>query len=180
VTLKAHPVRLAVLIATLVLPAAARPADLIPQLAPLRPVVGKTWRGVFPQSTAEKPMIDISRYEVALNGQAVRNLHSINDGAYGGESLVVWDKEKQALVYYYFTTGGFYTTGTMREENGTLVSHETVKGDADGVTEVKGEFRVLPDGRLHVHTQYLKQGKWVEGRDVHYVEAPDAAVKFKD
>jgi hypothetical protein len=178
--LRTHPIHLAVLLATFVLPPAARPAELSPQLAPLKPLVGKTWRGVFPQSKPEKPMIDVSRFEAALNGQAVRNLHSINDGAYGGETLIVWDKEKQALVFYYFTTAGFYTTGTMREEDGALVSHEIVKGDADGVSEVKAVFRLLPDGRLHAKTQYLKQGKWVDGRNMHYVEAPSATVKFKD
>jgi hypothetical protein len=180
VTLQAHPIHLAVLLATFALPPTARPAELSPHLAPLRPLVGKTWRGVFPQSTPEKPVVDVSRFEAVLSGQAVRNLHSINDGSYGGETLIVWDKEKQALVYYYFTTAGFYTTGTMREEDGALVSHEIVKGDADGVSEVKAVFRLLPDGRLHAKTRYLKQGKWVDARDMHYVEDPSATVKFKD
>jgi hypothetical protein len=180
VTLRIHSVPVAVLLATFVLPVAARPAELSPQLAPLRPLVGKTWRGEFPESKPGKPVVDVSRYEVALSGQAVRNLHSINDGAYGGESLMVWDKEKQAIVYFYFTTAGFYTTGTLREEDGAIVAHETVKGDADGVSEVKAVFRVLPDGRLHAKTRYLKQGQWVDARDMHYVEAPTAVVKFKD
>jgi hypothetical protein len=164
----------------LVLPAMAHPAELNPRLAPLRPLVDKTWRGVFPESKPGKPMIDVSRFEVALNGQAVRNLHSINDGEYGGETLIIWDQEKQALVFYYFTTAGFYTTGSMRAEDGALVSHEVVKGSAGGVSEVKATFRLLSDGRLHVKTQHLKDGHWVDGRDMHYTEAPTAAVKFKD
>jgi hypothetical protein len=173
-------IRVVALLAVLALPSVARPVDLDPHLAPLKPLLGKTWRGVFPNSTPEKPVIDISRYEAVLNGQAVRNLHSINDGAYGGETLIVWDKEKQALVYYYFTTGGFYTTGTLHAEEGAFQSHEVVKGDADGVSEVKATFRLLPDGRLHAKTQYLRQGKWVDARDMHYVEAPGAIVRFKD
>jgi hypothetical protein len=175
-----HRIRVAALLAVLLPPAAAWPAELDPHLAPLRPLLGKTWRGVFPDSTPEKPKVDVSRFEAALNGQAVRNLHSINDGAYGGETLIVWDKEKQALVYYYFTTAAFYTTGTLRAEEGGFEAHEVVKGDADGVTEVKSVYRILPDGRLHAKTQYLKQGRWVDGRDMHYVEAPGAVVKFKD
>lgn len=172
--------RVSALLATLTGPAAVCAADLNPHLAPLRPLVGKTWRGVFPESKPDKPVVDVSRFEAALNGQAVRNLHSINDGEYGGETLIVWDQEKQSLVFYYFTTGGFYTTGTMRADGGGLVSHEVVKGNAEGVTEVKATFRPLPDGRLHVKTLYLKQGKWVDGRDMHYTEAPAAVVKFKD
>jgi len=93
---------------------------------------------------------------------------------------MVWDKEKQAIVYYYFTTAGFYTTGTIHPQDAGFTSHEIVKGDADGVTEVNARFRLLPDGRLHAHTEYLKQGKWVEGRDMDYVEAPDAKVKLRE
>ena len=178
--MRTRPISVAALLVTLVLPAAARAAELDPHLAPLRLLVGKTWRGIFPKSTPEKPVVDVSRFEAALNGQAVRNLHSINDGEYGGETLMVWDKEKQAIVYYYFTTAAFYTTGIIHPERDGFTSHEIVKGDASGVTEVKAMFRLRPDGRLHAHTEYLKQGKWVEGRDMDYVEAPDARVQFRE
>ena len=178
--MRADRIARVVLLASLAIPAAAAPAELSPRLAPLRPFLGKTWRGVFPDAKPDKPKVDVSRFEAALNGQAVRNLHSINDGEYGGETVIVWDQQKQALVFYYFTTAGFYTTGTMREQEGALVSHEVVKGEAGGIREVKATFRVQPDGRLHVKTQYLEQGAWVDGRDMYYVEAPGAVVKFKD
>jgi hypothetical protein len=55
-----------------------------------------------------------------------------------------------------------------------------VTGEADGITEVKSTSRVLPDGRLHVLTRYLKKGQWVEGRDVHYSEDKDGVVRFKE
>src|SRR5262245_58939948 len=100
------------------MPTAATAAELTSRLAALAPLVGKTWRGVFPESKPDKPVVDVSRFEVALNGQAVRNLHSINDGEYGGETLIVWDQEKKAIVFYYFTTAGFYTTGTIAAEDG--------------------------------------------------------------
>ena len=155
-------------------------AEMNPKLEPLRPLLGKTWKGVFPNSTPAKPVVDVSRFELALNGQAIRNLHSINDGDYGGESLIVWDKAKDSLVYYYFTTAGYYTTGTMKAEAGGFVAHESVIGDADGITEVRSTSQVGPDGRLHVVSQYLKKGQWVDGRDMYYSEDKNAVVRFKD
>jgi len=154
-------------------------AEMSPQLEPLRPYLGKAWRGVFPRSTPDKPLIDVSRWDLALNGKAVRILHSINDGDYGGETLIVWDAERKGLVFFYFTTGGFYTTGTVTVEGGSLITLETVKGNAEGVTEVKGATRLLPDGRMHVKTLYRKHGDWIEGREVYYVETKDAEVRFK-
>jgi hypothetical protein len=154
-------------------------AEIDAKLEPLRPFVGKTWRGDLSKAGAAKPTIDVQRWELVLNGQAVRVLHSLNDGEYGGESLTIWDKQRGTLAYWYFTTAGFYTTGTFEVADGALVSRETVKGNADGITEVKGVSRLLPDGRMHVKTQYLKGGQWVDGRDSYYAPDAKAEVRFK-
>src|SRR5215213_11099738 len=103
------------------LAAAAEPLALDPHLEPLRPWLGKTWKGHFKTSTPELPVGDVARWERALNGKAVRILHSVNEGAYGGESIIMWDKEKQVVAYHYFTTGGFTTTGTMEFKDGKIL-----------------------------------------------------------
>jgi hypothetical protein len=150
--------------------------------APLQsfgPLLGKTWKGAFKDSTPEKPLIDIARWERALNGQAIRVLHSLNNGVYGGETLITWDAKKNSLAYWYFTTAGFRTEGTMKHEGGRWTGHETVEGAAGGITEVKSTTELLPDGRLQVKTEYLKNGKWSEGRETTYELAPEAKVIFK-
>jgi hypothetical protein len=148
-------------------------------LKPFAPLLGKTWKGEFKNSTPEKPMFDVSRWERALNGQAIRVLHSVNDGAYGGETLIVWDAKKKTLAYWYFTTAGFRTEGTMKHEDGQFIAHEIIAGAAGGVTEVKSTSKILPDGRLQVRAEYLKEGKWDLGREVLYRVAPEAKVIFK-
>jgi hypothetical protein len=158
----------------------AAAAGMNEHLAPLAPLLGKTWKGTVSPPGATKPAVDVSRFELALNGQAVRNRHSIDDGAYGGETFIVWEEEKRSLVYYYFTTAGFYTTGTMRAQDGAIVSHEVVKGKAGGITEVKATSRLLPDGRLHVKSRHLKNGQWEDGRETFYALDPQAVVRFKE
>lgn len=148
-------------------------------LEPFRPFIGRTWKGHFKSSTPEKPRVDVSRWERALNGKAVRVLHSINDGAYGGESIIMWDQKKQSLVFYYFTTAGFHTTGTMTFKDGKIVSHEVVSGAAEGVTEVRAIGEIRADGTMVSKSEYLKDGKWVPGHEVTYKEDPKAEVVFK-
>ena len=154
-------------------------ANLFDPLKPLQPFVGKTWVGKMVQSDSEKPVVDISRWERALNGMAVRILHSVNDGEYGGETLIVWDREKQKLVFTYFTTAGFFTNGTITIENGKMISHELVTGNENGITEVKAVGTILPDGRLHSKSQYLKNGQWIDGHEILYLEDPTAEIVFK-
>ena len=150
-----------------------------PAFTSLLPFLGKTWRGEFANSTPEKTVVDISRWELALNGQVIRILHSINDGDYGGETIIIWDAASQGLIYYYFTTAGFYTTGQITTEAGRIITREQVKGSRDGTTEVKAINELLPDGRMHVKSEYLQNGTWIPGRNMFYSEDSHAEVKFK-
>lgn len=170
----------AALVVTVLAAGPVAAAEMNQHLAPLAHLIGKSWRGTVSPPGAAKPATDVSRFELALNGQAVRNRHSIDDGAYGGETFIVWEEARQSLVYFYFTTAGFYTTGTMKVEDGVLTSHETVKGAAGGISEVKATHRLLPDGRLQVKSRYLKDGQWVDGRETYYAEDPQAVVRFKE
>ena len=158
---------------------AAEKASLDEHLEPLRPFLGKTWKGHFKDSTPEKPQVDVARWERALNGKAVRILHSVNDGVYGGESIIVWDDKKKGLVFYYFNTAGFYTTGTITFSEGKYTSHEVVTGSAEGVTEVNATTELRADGTMHTKSEYLKEGKWVAGHEVIYKEDPKAEVVFR-
>src|ERR1051325_4965018 len=76
--------------------------NLSTQLEPLRPFIGKTWKGEFKSSTPEKARFDISKWERALNGKAVRILHSVNDGEYGGETIITSNAKAERLESHYF------------------------------------------------------------------------------
>ena len=158
---------------------AAEELPLNAHLEPLRPLLQKTWKGTFKDSKPDKPTVDVQRWERALNGQAIRILHSINDGAYGGETLLIWDESRKIISFYYFTTGGFMTTGTLEPKGEKFITHEDVKGDANGVTGVRSTSEILPDGKFHVKAEYLKNGEWTPGHEVTYQEAPGSKVVFK-
>ena len=153
--------------------------SLNPHLESLRPFLGKTWRGVFEGSKPDKPTVDVARWERVLNGQGVRLLHSINQGAYGGETMFMWNDKAKQVEFYYFTTGGYLTTGTLQVVNNKLVTHEDVKGEAGGVTEVRATTEILAAGSFHVKAEYLKNGQWSLGHEVTYHEDPSAEVVFK-
>jgi hypothetical protein len=148
-------------------------------LEPLRPFLSKTWRGELKDSKPGQAAIDGARWESALNGKVVRVLHSINDGAYGGESLIHGDKERSQLRYHYFSTAGFYNVGVMTITNRTITAVEQVFGTNHGVTEVRSTYQLHPDGTLLNRSQYLKNGEPAGSREVLYKEAPKADVRFK-
>lgn len=159
------------------MPASANPASestsetkqsLRSELMPFAPYVGKRWRGEFSNSTPEKPAVDVSSWQVALQGQAIRITHSLNEGEYEGETFIVFNGDNQQLEFFYFTTAGFYTKGRAEFDGNSFVSYETVTGNDSGITEVKAEV-TLEDEKTMVHqAHYLKQGKWVKGHSARY------------
>ena len=150
-----------------------------PHLEFLQPWLDKTFKSEDKEASSGKPTTDVARWDRALNGKAVRITHSLNDGAYGGEVIVRWDEEKQAVCYHYFTTDTFWTEGTMNFKDGKITSHEFVKGKAGGVTEVRATLEMQPDGTYLQKSEFLKDGKWSPGREALYRPDPAARVIFK-
>jgi len=140
-------------------------------LARFEPFLNKTWKGLV---DPEKGVYDVARWERAIGGKAIRMTHSVGEGAYGGETIVVWDRKRSELVYYYFTTAGFYTHGSMRFEGEKLTSVESVEGHADGVTEVMSTQELTADGKLKVRTEMLRGGAWEDRGEVLYASDPEA------
>ncbi|AIY64171.1 hypothetical protein [Pseudoalteromonas piratica] len=131
------------------------------------------------ESTFSNGAVDVSHWESTLNGTTLRTLHSINEGAYGGESLIFWDNKKQKLVFFYFTTAGFYTQGELEitAEN-EFVAFEDVTGNKDGITKVKSSSK-LTDDKITVSTSYFKQGEWTAPESRSYTRSTKK-VKFKE
>ena len=153
--------------------------DISEHLKPFEPYIDKTFKGEFSNSAPDKPVYDISRWERALNGNAVRIMHSVNKGEFGGESIVMWDRNKESLISWYFTTAGFYTQARLHFEDNKLISIENVTGNENGITQVKAIIELLPDGELVNSSKYLMNGNWVDCHKIHYKEVPDAKVVFR-
>ena len=155
----------------------ANNTGLVKELAIFSDYLG-TWEAVFEENDGKPSVVDVSHWERALNGTTIRTLHSINEGMYGGESLIFFDKSQQKIVFYYFTTAGFYTQGWMEIVNDhTFVAYEDVTGNKDGITQVKSTSKLLVD-KLEVSTSYLKKGQWTKPESRTYTRSTKS-VTFK-
>ncbi|WP_440054564.1 hypothetical protein ACSLBF_17210 [Pseudoalteromonas sp. T1lg65] len=145
------------------------------KLAVFAPYLG-TWQSDFEVKSGQPKVQDISKWERALNGKAIRTLHSINEGMYGGESLIFWDQSQQSLKFYYFTTAGFYTHGTLEVVSPTeFVAFEEVTNSKEGITQVKSSSHFTENAFI-VSTQYLKNGQWTKPEKRHYTPSKKQVV----
>ncbi|GAB58608.1 hypothetical protein [Rheinheimera nanhaiensis] len=151
------------------------------KLEPFRPYLNQHWQGDLTQPGKTEKVIDRALWSRALNGQAIKTVHSINNGEYGGESFIFWDEKKQSLAYYYFTTAGFYTHGTMEfnVQSGEIMALENVENNQNGITQVKSLSRILPDGTLQTKSSYLQNGNWVDGHSATYQPVAAQPIRFK-
>ena len=140
---------------------------LSPQLEAFRPFLGKTYRGEFKMSG--KAAVDVSNWEAALDGHAIRILHSLNEGEYRGETMIVWNANEEALKFYYFTNAGFYTIGTATFDGNSFVSREIVTGNADGITSVVAKATLTPGEGMSVESTYYRGEEVVSTSSVEYL-----------
>ncbi len=152
------------------LPTSSAPAQAF---APFLPLIGKTWRGT---NVTQEGVGDVMRWDWAVGGHAVRIVHAVNGGVYGGETLIFPDKDSGQLIFHYFTTGGFHTTGVIRPTGpGAMEIEETVHG-ADGVEVLKSRATLGPDGVYRTRSLVERDGAWVEFGGFDYREDPAASV----
>ena len=142
------------------------------KLAVFSPFIG-TWKAEFTDGTH-----DVSNYEWILGGKALRIMHSIDEGAYGGEALIHWNIDKEAITYRYVTTSTFYTDGTITPTEYGFDAHEIVHGNMGGISETRAGY-TMKDGEIHVWSQFFKDGEWAEKTTATYVKAPGVEVRFK-
>lgn len=148
-------------------------------LAGFEPFLNKIYKGYFLEDGKPTKSYDTFYWEKILNGNAIRGMHSVNDGVYGGETIFRYDAVSGTIQFYYFTTAKFMTLGTVAFEGDVMITEEKVEGNEDGVTQVRAETRILSDGRVHVKSQIMKKGEWTFGHEIYYTESPNEQVKFK-
>lgn len=141
-------------------------------LAALAPLVGEPWQATF--EVDGQTVTDVSRYEWAMRGHALRNVHTLSDGGYGGETLI-W-AEDDSLRFVYVTSGGFTTSGAgIVREDGALVVEEAVAGHPE-IDRVRSVSVVDADGQLQTITEMRRGGTWEPSRTATYVRTPSAVL----
>lgn len=153
----------------------ATAAEPISALKPLAPFIG-TWTSISGSVDGSEKFEDVAKWEWAFKGQVVRITHSVNQGAYAGESLIHWDDTAGKIIYRYVNTAGFYTDGTIiPKSDGSIDVHEYVRESKSGPTESLSNYR-LENGQIKAWSKFKKDGEWAEPRHITYKATPDAAV----
>ena len=143
-------------------------APLSEHLIEMKPFIGNTYKGDFINSTKENPMYDVLSFERALNGNAIKVIHSVNNGEFGGETMVMWNPEKRGLQSWYFTSAGSLTVQNVQIKKNTFISIENVERNQNGITKVKTIIEVLHGDQIIKRTKYLMNNLWKDGSETLY------------
>lgn len=147
-------------------------------MAPFAPFSGKTFRGEWTDENGET-FVDISKWELILNGRALQSTHRLEGKDYGGRTIFFYDEGSKTYVFHYFTTAGFHTTGASQFIDGGLVTEERVEGAID-VAAVRSKV-TFGEGALEIDVIYVgKDGSEKPGGHRIYKEIADPGRLFPD
>ena len=103
----------------------------------------------------------------------------LNDGAYGGRTIVFYDEGAQAYVFHYFTTAGFHSTGTFELRDDGFDSIEHVAGH-ESVAEIRGRVTIGDGVFTAKNVTINKDGTTQESEPAIYREVSERPVLFGD
>ncbi|MEO9971510.1 MAG: hypothetical protein ABJG15_17065 [Hyphomonadaceae bacterium] len=134
---------------------------------------GRTFRGepMTAQGTPDtNGVADVQSWAWSEDGKEIVIHHALEDGSYGGRSLVYPKASGDELAYSYVTSAGFETLGTFTlYEDGSWESIETVEGHPT-ITHVRSRGYERADGALISESDYLTGNEWSRGTSFVYTE----------
>lgn len=116
------------------------------ELMPLAFLAGSCWTGVFQGSET----FDVHCYEPVYDGQYLRDVHAVPQGAtiYRGETLYHWDAEAEVITYRYYNAIGGVSDGTITPDGDRLLFPDETHRGQDGEERVFSTVMEItgPDG----------------------------------
>ena len=89
--------------------------------------------------------------------------HSLEDGSYGGSTIVRRNEVTGDLSYVYTTTAGLVSKGVFNvSQSGKWSAEEKVEGH-ESITKVRSKGNRRKDGSLVTTSEYFQDGRWVAG-----------------
>ena len=163
----------------LIIPQDLNGKELSKHLLGFENFIDKKFKGEFYNSTKENPLIDVIYFERILNGNAISISHSVNNGVYGGKSIIVWNSKNLKLESYYFSTGGEMIQSHVSTEKNEIVMVEDFSKNDNGIQKVKKIYRLGKDGILEYQIKYFMNNIWVNSHDMEYNESKSAEIIFQ-
>lgn len=143
----------------------------------LAELVGKTFLG-GPGGDSSEQTADVQYWSWAVGGSVLSITHALEDGSYGGETLVYRDNSTDGLAYVYVTDGGFMTQGSFTlDDEGGWVAEEEVTGHPT-ITKVRSTGVMKETGELVSTSEYFQNGEWVAGNNFTYREVVGRRPEF--
>jgi hypothetical protein len=138
-------------------------------LCPLAFAIGKTYRSESSVSGTNKPSVCVCSWELAMNGEGIRWLITI-DNTIHGETVIYWDPQRKTIAFRYTYNNGLTGQGTARIVGNQFIAYESRTGDPNGITELEGIREFMPDGSYRLTGRYKANGRWIITiNEIYYV-----------
>lgn len=144
---------------------------------PLALLAGRTFTGT-PSDPESEQQRDVQTWRWTVGGSVLSVLHALEDGSYGGETLIYHDNKDETLAYAYITNAGFMTRGTLLlEGERSWTAEEEVTGHPT-ITRVRSSASFEADGTIITASSYLQNDEWVPGHGFVYLETSQVSPVF--
>jgi hypothetical protein len=140
---------------------------LRPELALLKPLVGKTWICETKDPSGQMTLHMTMTYEPMHGGKTLRHYQETQELKNRNDGYVYYDPDKKEIAFLSLNSNGNIAVGNMKEEGGKILKY----GYAifpDRKLEFRNTLELTPDGTLIDQYFRLEGGEWKAGHSRTY------------
>lgn len=165
----------------------ARAVQIDARLAPLRPLLGKTWQGTLTSPDGARSSLVVRTFELVEKGRVVRLTKTNRDRGGKGEGFIYWDDVGRTVRLFFIEDGGVLLEGTVTSEGkvitfaGTMTWPEPPKDpSAKQSYEFRNTFEVLSDAAMRDTWYQNAFGTWKRGHVIEFEATTGGSTSFAD
>lgn len=142
-------------------------AVLRPELALLKPLVGKTWVCETKDPSGQSTLHMTMTYEPIHGGKTLRHYQETVELNNRNDGYVYYDPDKKEIAFLSLNSNGNISVGNMKEENGMILKYGyTIFPDRK--LEFRNTLKITPEGTLIDQYYRFEAGEWKAGHSRTY------------
>lgn len=154
---------------------ASNAQSLQERLNPLKPFLGRTWKGDLKAPNGELISVSVRNFESIADGKVIKIIKKSEGKSDWGEGCFYWNDIEKKIAYFFIEGAGVFQTGFVKVENnaitieGTMTWPTQMNPQVKQSYEFKNTFEFTSDGKMIDKWFMNAFGPWQPGHVIEFI-----------
>jgi hypothetical protein len=133
-------------------------------------LVGKSFSADIENKIKDSIGLEIVKWELALDGNAVKIIQNININDLISESIIMFDNVDNQFSCWSFTSGGMTSKSKLLDKSKHVTFMEDVSHNNNSITKIRTEYKFVKNNVYIRYKYFLINNVWTKGSKITFTE----------